>query len=315
MPEHVSVRIRIFLAAALVASAPAAAASPRSQVLVSTGWLAEHLNDPNLVLLHVGSKEEYDAAHLPGARHTAQRDVSGGGMGEGEKMLEMLPAEELRLRLEKLGISDGSRVVLYWGKDWISPVTRILLTLDNAGLGDRASILDGGQPLWVKEGRAVTAAVPAVKPGKLQPLTLRSQVVDGDFVESHRSAKGYALVDARDPEFYSGASSGGDEKHPHLRGHIAGAKSVPFTTLVDDDFKVRSDEELAKRFREAGIADGDTVVAYCHIGQQATATILAARLAGHDARLYDGSFEDWSRRPGAAVEATAAAAAPESAKP
>ena len=313
MPEIVSRHVRIALAAALVAAAPAVAASPRPQLLVSTAWLAEHLADPNLVLIHVGPKDEYAAAHLPGARLVSLRDISVSSMEEGGLMLQMPDAEDLRKKLETIGVSNDSRVVVYWGKEWTSPATRILFTLDYAGLGDRVSILDGGQPKWTKEGRAVTAAVPEPKTGKLGPLAIHPTIVDADFVEAHRGKPGFAVVDARDPEFYNGASSGGDEKRPHLRGHIAGAKSFPFTNLTDDDTGVLSDEELAKRFREAGVADGDTVVAYCHIGQQATATILAARLAGHDTRLYDGSFEDWSRRPGAAVEATAPA--PEAAKP
>jgi len=314
MFQSVAARSRFALMALmtlLVAPLAAAGASPRTQVLVSTAWLAEHIADPDLVLFHVGAKEEYEAAHLPGARLVTLHDVSVSSMEEGGLMLQMPEAEDLQKRLETIGVSNDSRVVVYWGKDWISPATRILFTLDYAGLGERVSILDGGQPLWTKEGRQVTAAVPETRAGKLSPLAIRSKIVDGDFVEAHRGKAGFAIVDARDPEFYTGASSGGDGKHPHLRGHVTGAKTFPFTTLVDDGSRVLSDEELAKRFREAGVAAGDTVVVYCHIGQQATATILAARLAGHETRLYDGSFEDWSRRKGAAVEATV----PEPAKP
>jgi thiosulfate/3-mercaptopyruvate sulfurtransferase len=315
----------VFSAAFVLVSPPAcvlasAAAeqppSPRDSLLVSTAWLAEHLADPNLVLLHVGDKGEYDAAHLPGARFAAQRDVSVSSMEEGGLHLQMLPAEELRPRLAAWGISDDSRIVVYFGKDWVSPATRILFTLDYAGLGDRASLLDGGQPAWVKEGRPVTAEPLAPRTGNLSPLRLRDRIVDQEFVEAHRAKSGFSLVDARDADFFRGRSIGGGPDSRHLAGHIEGAKSFPFSDLVGDDMKVRSNEELARRFRDAGVAPGDTVVTYCHIGQQATATLLAARLAGFDTRLYDGSFEEWSRRPRAAVVATEAPAPPaEPAKP
>ena len=156
------------LVLALTLAARPLAAAERDRLLVSTDWLAGHLADPGLVLLHVGDRAEYDAAHLPGARFVALRDVSAGPSGPGESAalrLEMLPAEELRRRLEGLGIADDSRVVVYFGKDWVSPATRLLFTLDYAGLGANASLLDGGQPAWVRAGYALTAQVPAPRAG------------------------------------------------------------------------------------------------------------------------------------------------------
>ena len=79
-------------------------------------------------------------------------------------------------------------------------------------------------------------------------------------------------------------------------GHIPGAKSLPFETLVTDDNRMKDRAETAKLLAAAGVKPGDTVVSYCHIGQQATATLFGALLAGHQVLLYDGSFEDWARR-------------------
>lgn len=321
MPSHLNrLPPTVALVAAALLASPATstepntrsetAPGPRDVLVVSTAWLAEHLADPDLVLLHVGDRAEYDAAHLPGARHVATRDLALSHGDEGGLILEMPPADDLRARLERLGISDGSRVVVYWGSDWISPATRILFTLDHAGLGDRASLLDGGQPAWAKEGRALTAEVAAVAPGKLSPLSLRATIVDGDFVRARIGAAGTAIVDARSPAFYSGAETGGRKESPHRTGHIASAKSVPFDSIVDGELRLLSNEALRARFDAAGVRPGDTVVTYCHIGQQATATLLAARLLGHETRLYDGSFEDWSRRADAPVEGPGAEIVP-----
>lgn len=300
-------------ALALPFTAGASAASDRDRLLVSTDWLAAHLRDPGLVLLHVGDPAEYAAAHLPGARFVALKEVSAGPSGPvdfAELRLEMLPAEPLRQRLEALGISDDSRIVVYFGKDWVSPSTRLLFTLDYAGLGTNASLLDGGQPAWVRDGHAVTADVPPPAAGKLQPLRLRDAIVDAKFVREHRTAPGFALIDARDADYYNGVETGGAPEHPHRTGHIAGARSVPFDSITTADLHLRSENQLGELFAAAGVSPGDTIVTYCHIGQQATAVLFAARTLGREVRLYDGSFEEWSRLPAAdaPVEAPAPAA-------
>jgi thiosulfate/3-mercaptopyruvate sulfurtransferase len=300
-----------FLVLVLALAARPLTAAERDRLLVSTDWLAGRLADPRLVLLHVGDRAEYDAAHLPGARFVALRDVSAGPTGPGESAalrLEMLPAEELRRRLEALGISDDSHVVVYFGKDWVSPATRLVFTLDYAGLGANAKLLDGGQPAWVRAGRAVTAEVPASRAGNLSPLQLHSSIVDAKFVLEHLEKPGFALVDARDSGYYNGVETGGAPEHPHRTGHIAGARSLPFDTTTTDDLLWRSDRELRALFAGAGVAPGDTVITYCHIGQQATAVLFAARLLGFEVRLYDGSFEEWSRLAGHPVEKPPAAA-------
>jgi thiosulfate/3-mercaptopyruvate sulfurtransferase len=83
----------------------------------------------------------------------------------------------------------------------------------------------------------------------------------------------------------------------HSAGHIEGATNIPFNSLVDDSLlTLLPRDELRRRFAAAGVQQGDTVAAYCHVGQQATVVIFAARLLGHPVRLYDGSMDDWEKR-------------------
>jgi len=290
--------------------AAAAAASPRESLVVSPAWLASHLKDANLVLLHVGDKAGYDEKHIPGARHVTLADISTSDHSGQGLMLEMPPADDLKARLEKLGISDDSRVVVYYGKDWVSPTTRVIFTLDYAGLGDRASLLDGGLGAWVKAGHAVTAEVPAARAGKLSPLKIKPLVVDAAYVRANLNKKGTAVIDGRTPAFYDGAETGGSHDTPHRTGHIAGARNVPYSQITDEALAVRPAEELRALFEKAGVKPGDTVVGYCHIGQQATLMLFAARTLGHPVLLYDGSFEDWSRQKDAPVEKTAEKSTP-----
>jgi thiosulfate/3-mercaptopyruvate sulfurtransferase len=270
------------------------AESPRDRLLVTPAWLAQHAGDANLVLLHVGEKTEYDGGHIAGARFVTTRDLAQPPGDATSLTLEMPDAEHLRTQIMALGVSERSHVIVYYGKDWVSPATRIVFTLLYAGLKD-VSLLDGGMPAWTAQGHALTADVPPTVTGTLPPLTPKPLVVDASFVQSHAQMPGFAIVDARATVFFDGTQEGGP-RDKRKAGHIAGARSVPFTTMVTDSNTWKSNEELAAIFRAAGVKDGDTVVAYCHIGQQATATIFGAMTIGHPVLLYDGSFEDWARR-------------------
>ncbi len=275
-------------------SAGLPAQSTRDALLVSTSWLAQHLTDPTLVLLHVGDKAEYDARHIAGARFVAGPDIA---VSEpGGLTLQLPGADDLRQKLQALGISNNSRVIVYYGKDRVAMTTRVVFTLDAAGLGDRTSLLDGGMGAWEREGRPTTAAPTEARTGTLSPLALKPIVVDAAFVQSHLNAPNFTLIDARLPAFYDGTQTGGSATAPHKTGHIVGAKNIPFDSLTDTTFTWKSAAELSAAFDKAGVKKGDTVLAYCHIGQQATAVVFAARTLGIDVKLYDGSFEDWSKR-------------------
>lgn len=268
----------------------------RKEMLVTTEWLAKHLKDDSLVLLQVGEKDEYAAGHIPGAQLISTADLAT-PRGEGLS-LELLPAIQLQAVLEKFGISNDSRIVVYFSKDWVTPTTRIFFTLDYLGLGDRTSILDGGLPVWRAEGRPVTTEVVQRKPGKLSTKAKPELVVDSAWVNSGRNKEGVKILDARAPQFYSGAEVG---RMPR-GGHIPGALSIPFSVLVDDANKLKSPDALREIFKTAGASPGTTVATYCHIGQQASLLYFVARYLGYNAHLYDGSFEEWSRKPELPVE-------------
>ena len=269
----------------------------RESMVVSTDWLSKHLNDKGLVLLHVGDKKEYDAAHIPGAQFIQLSDVSA-PRGQG-LILELPPVDQLKAAFEKFGVSDNSRIVIYFGKDWVTPTARVYFTLDYLGLGDRASILDGGMPAWQAEKRPVTTEVRAPTVGKITPRPNTKLVVDAEWVKANLKNPDVAILDARALKFYTGAEAG---QMPRA-GHILGAKSIPFSTLVEDaSNKFKSPDVLRKLFTDEGVKPQDSVATYCHIGQQASLLYFVARYLGYDAHLYDGSFDDWSRRPELPVE-------------
>jgi thiosulfate/3-mercaptopyruvate sulfurtransferase len=285
----------------LVASATTLpAAGPRDELVVNVAWLNQHLKDPNLVLLHVGDPAEYKEKHLPGARFVQLMDISApmdhSGANPKTLPLELPSATDLRYKLAALGVSDNSTIVVYYGNDWYSPSTRVIFTLNWAGLGSRTKLLDGGMRAWAAAGHATTAEVPAVKAGTLSPLRTVDSVVDAAFMQTKKAAAGIALVDGRDKMFYDGVQTGGPRGAPPVLGHIPGALSIPFVDVFDDAGMLEPAEKLAGLFKQAGVKPGDEVVAYCHIGQQATAVVFAARTLGFKARLYDGSMDEWIQR-------------------
>jgi thiosulfate/3-mercaptopyruvate sulfurtransferase len=272
-------------------SLPALAQEP-SSLLVDIDWLSQHVNDRGLVILHVGNRQEYDAGHIPGARFITEEDVAAPHDHSNPKdmMLELPPVDALRAKVASFGISDDSRIVVYFGKNGGVPsATRIVFTLDYLGLGDRTSLLNGGLAAWQRAGKTVTAAAPPVVAGKLSARPPKSLVVDAEFVKSVRQRPNHTLVDARAAVFYQGIQP----TMNNLSGHIPGAVNIPFTEITDTELRIDR-ARIEGLFRKAGVKPGDTVVAYCHVGQQATAVVFAARLLGHPVVMYDGAFQDWA---------------------
>lgn len=279
------------IAAATMGGTGAWAVAPRDELLVTSSWLAQHAADKNLVILHVGTPDGYKAKHIPGARLVGPNGLT---VKSPEGLVtELPPPEDLRAEMQSLGISNRSRVIVYSENEGIARATRIMLTLDAAGLGKHSSLLDGGLKGWEADGHAVNAEAPAATTVVLSPLKMQSRIVTADYVQSHLKTPGTTVIDARAPEFYNGEKPGIEGAVP---GHVPGAHNIPFTSISGPDGKVKSPEELKALFTAAGVKPGDHVIAYCHIGIQATAVVFAARTLGIDAQLYDGSFQDWSKR-------------------
>jgi len=252
-----------------------------ANLLVTPEWLS---SEKDIVILHAGSAKDYAEGHIAGARLVTLADVS---KPDSKLRLEMPPAELMRERMMQWGIGDGTRVVIYAGNESVQTATRIWFTFEYHSL--EASLLDGGLAAWKAKGLPVTTEAPAVVAAKALTVKARPElIVDTAWVSEHLRDGQVTIVDARLPEFYSGANAGVMPR----AGHIPGAKSVPYPTLLAENNGFQAVGALAEKLGQAA-----TLVTYCHIGMQATVPYFAARLAGRDVKLYDGSFEDWSAKP------------------
>jgi thiosulfate/3-mercaptopyruvate sulfurtransferase len=274
-------------------TAASPASAPREPMLVTVDWLADHLNDPSLVLLQIGDKKDYDKGHIPGAQFLEYESISTPHNHGVTLMLELPPVEQLVSVFERLGISNRSHIILYFGTNWVSPTTRVYWTLDYLGLGDRTSILNGGLVAWEAAHHSVTTEIKQPAKGSITPVPRKEIVADADWVSHHLNQPAVTIIDARNHEFYNGSQSDGNPRS----GHIPGATNLVYLNVVDqDNNKFKSPDALKELFRAAGLKQGNTMVSYCHIGQRATVIYFTARMLGYDAKMYDGSWEDWSHR-------------------
>lgn len=259
----------------------------QAAMLISVDELAARLGEKGTIILHVGAEKDYAEGHIPGARLVTLADLS--VTGEGGLRLQLPPVEQLKAALEKLGIGDGTRVVIYPAGESIQSATRVWFTFDYLGLAEHTSLLDGGLIAWRAAGKPVTTEATQITSASLTGLRPNlSLIVDAAWIQERLTDSKVQLTDARAPQYYTG-----DDKGQMPRGgRIPGAKSVPFVSLVDPERKLVGRDEMKSKVA----ANGKTIVSYCHIGLQATVVYFVARMLGEDVKLYDGSFQDWSQR-------------------
>jgi thiosulfate/3-mercaptopyruvate sulfurtransferase len=282
---------RLILGVSLLALASARSQTPAHSMIVSTDWLARHLDDRSTVVLQVvHDSADFRAGHIPGARaiqyssFTTTRDSVG---------TELPSVERLQQVFEGLGVSDDSHVVIYVAGMGMAPMaSRAFLTLDYLGHA-RVSLLDGGLAKWRAEGRPVSTDDARIVAGRLTPRP-RTITVDANWVSARTGKRGYAFIDTRTtPEYLGSGSRGGMPSE----GHIAGARQLQWEELFRNaDSTVFLEPAAIRQLFADRMAPGDTLVTYCLVGYRASMTYFGARVAGLPVRLYDGSYQDWAKR-------------------
>lgn len=248
----------------------------RSEMLVSTAWLAQHLNHPNIVIVHVGgSKADYESGHIPGARWL---DLAAFIRNEAPGN-ELPTSENIQKAFGDLGIGDKGRVILY-ANDWQPQAARAYFTLDYAGHGDRTAVLDGGLEKWVLEKRELSTETPNFEKAEFTVTPNPKILAAREQVESLIGKA--TMIDAR-------------PRYRYHAGHIPGASSVYWEkNLVSDATPLLSKpEDLRKKLEAAGVTSGKPLVVYCDSGMQSSFAYFVTKYMGYDPINYDGSMNDW----------------------
>jgi thiosulfate/3-mercaptopyruvate sulfurtransferase len=274
--------------------------------LIDTKTLASHLGDPGFVLVDCRYKledegwgeGEYRTSHIPGAAYAhLGHDLSGPKTGTNGR--HPLPdADSLRRTFGRLGISSGMQVVAY-DQDtgmWASRLWWLLRWFGH----DAVAVLDGGFAKWVAEARPLASGDEPHTPREFKGAPREGWTMTADQVAAIAGAPGWRLVDARAPERYRGESETIDKK----AGHIPGAVNHFFKTNLNDDGTFRSPEDIRTRIHASvGAVPPSQVVSYCGSGVTACHNLLALEHAGlPGAKLYPGSWSEWSSDPSRPVE-------------
>ena len=274
-------------------------------ILVTTDELAKQLSDPDLVVFDTRhdlmnpakGRQAYDAGHIPGAHFlSVDDDLAGPKTGKNGRH----PLPDFAVFAEKInaaGVKPGTQVVIY---DDLSGnfAVRLWWMLRWLGHG-KVALLDGGFPLWVKEGRPVTKDAPPKRAGAFVPRPHLGDVVDVHFVDRFRESGEITLIDARTAERYKGLQEPVDP----VAGHVPGAVNRFWQKNLNPDGTFKSPQQLRSEYEEmlAG-ADPARAVHMCGSGVTACHNLFAMELAGlPSGRLYPGSWSEWCADPARAV--------------
>ncbi|SMX30746.1 3-mercaptopyruvate sulfurtransferase [Actibacterium lipolyticum] len=266
------------------------------QTLVSTEWLAAHLNDPDLRLFDASwympdmnrdAKAEYEAAHIPGARFFDIDEIS-----DHRSSLPHTapPVEKFMSRMRAMGVGDGHQVVVYDGMGMFS-AARVWWLFRLMGKTDIA-VLDGGLPKWQAEGHPVEDLPPVVKDRHMTVHRQAHLIKDVTQVAAASKLGDYEIIDARAGDRFRGEV---EEPRPGLRsGHIPNSKNVPFPTLFAADGTMKDPADLKSVLEGAGVDLSKPAITTCGSGVTAAIINLALERIGHRQHaLYDGSWSEW----------------------
>ena len=281
----------------------------RSELLVETSWLSEHLDDPHIRVvdmrgyvrttehdgvqeaLYIGARDEYERGHIPGAVYI---DWSSDIVDPGDAVeAQIAPPARFAGALGNLGIGDRHLVVAYDAHPTAQFATRLWWALNYYG-HHRVAVLNGGFAKWLRENRPLEDRIPTYPAASFTPVAqprLRATAVE---VLSLLGQEDVALIDARDRGQFTGAIARGHGR----RGHIPGALSIPRDEVIDPATATfRSNEELARIYATAGVLPQQHVVAYCNGGVAATTILFSLALLGYpNLTNYDGSWNEWGSR-------------------
>jgi thiosulfate/3-mercaptopyruvate sulfurtransferase len=274
----------------------------RPKALVSTQWVADHLNDPNLRL--VESNEDillYDTGHIPGA-------VKIDWFGELNDPIirDYLDADHFAQLLANKGISPTTTVIFYGDKNnwWAAYAFWVFQLFGHSN----AKIMNGGRKKWTDKGRPLTKEVPTYpQVDYLVPTRTDSQIRAFRAEVRQHVETGGTLVDVRSPAEYSGEllHMADYPQEGALRGgHIPGAKNIPWAKAANEDGTFKSADELKALYAGEGVRPDQEVIAYCRIGERSSHTwfVLTYLLGYPKVRNYDGSWTEWGNLVGAPIE-------------
>ena len=268
-------------------------------LLLEPDGLEAVMNDPDVLIVDVCQPQNWQRLHVPGAVHINPYELVCGVPPASGKLPELA---QLNALLGRIGYSADKHIVAYddEGGGWAG---RFLWTLDVIGhAADRQSLLDGGLHSWLKEGHPITDEVRAVTPTKVAVTLHDEPIAERDTVLAALGQSDVKIWDARSREEYLGLRTGSMRA-----GHIPGAFNIDWFEAMDRERNLRLQplELLRGKLAAAGVREGDTIITHCQSHHRSGLTYMVARLLGHRAKGYHGSWGEWGNDPTVPIETLA----------
>lgn len=272
----------------------------KSEALVSTAWVDEHKNDPNVRLIEVDvDNSAYESGHIEGAiawNWTTQLND--------QTRRDILDREQMQELLSQSGVTPETTIVLYGdNNNWFAAYAYWQLKIFGH---ENVKLMDGGRVKWELEGRPYTKEVPQVEQTnyEVKDADYSIRALQPEVAQAIKEAK--ALVDVRSPQEFSGEviAPPGMTETAQRGGHIPGAVNVPWKKATNEDGTFKSEEELKKLYGDLGITPDKDVITYCRIGERSAHTwfVLHELLGYQNVKNYDGSWTEWGSMVGVPIE-------------
>lgn len=263
------------------------------EILVPAEWVVQHLNDNSVRIFDMRSPVEYSTGHIPNALLIHYDKIV--DFDPAKPFFDIAPKERIEALLSEKGVGNNSKIVIYGDRGGAS-ASKLFWVLEFYGAD--VGLLEVSFSAWKMKGYPTTRDVPKPQTAKFTAKTNKDHRVSAEYISSKLGKPNVILVDTRNPEEYKGLIASSPRP-----GRIPNSINLPWFEGASMEKLFKEKNELEKLFNSKGITKDKEVIAYCQVGERASHTFLALRLAGYpNVKIYDRSFSEWSAREDLPVE-------------
>jgi thiosulfate/3-mercaptopyruvate sulfurtransferase len=272
-------------------------------VLVSTQWINDHLNDPKIRIVEIDyiPTTSYVIGHIPGAvLFDWKQDIID------SRKRDVISKEDLEKSLQRIGVNNDTTIIVYGDfKNWFATFAFWIFKYYG---GKDVRLMNGSRKKWLEEDRPISIHTPSYPSGNFKASDPDKSIrAFMNYVKDVIDSEDKILVDVRTNDEYNGKTLAPTEYSPEygqIGGHIPGAVNVPWSKMVNEDGTLKSADELKNLYESVNVTSDKEIITYCGIGERASYTwfVLKYLLGYPNVKTYDGSWLEWGNTMGNPIE-------------